>query len=468
MKRARTFGLAVVAVSALFAAGPAWGVTFAEIADAPSPLPGLPTMGVGPLDRIYGVLADSADVDAYQIQVINPAAFSATVVGGAAFDTQLFLFRISGAGITHDDDTPPGGVLQSTITGAFLPGPGLYVLAISAFDRDPTNPAANLIWLSDPVNLERAPDGPGAPGPLAGWVGFGNGAGGEYWIQLTGCVPVNPGPGQPGVWQEAGDAPDIVPGQPTAGTGSLLRIFGQMNDSTDVDLYRIRISDPNNFSATTVGGDLDDTQLCLFNLSGNGVAFDDDRPDAASALSQLSGALVPAAGRYFLGVSEFSRSPFSASGSMWLADPAYTERAPDGPGSAGSLAGWSGAGSPDGGYYGVILTGAQFDDGTVGVDDGSPRGSSRVTLETHPNPSRGAVTISYSIPQAGAVRLRILDIQGRLVRTLLDGSRAEPANSLQWDGRDARGAAVATGVYIVRLDAGGIAQARRVVWVGDR
>ena len=59
-------------------------------------------------------------------------------------------------------------------------------------------------------------------------------------------------------------------------------------------------------------------------------------------------------------------------------------------------------------------------------------------------------------------------MQGRLVRTLLDGSRAEPANSLQWDGRDARGAAVATGVYIVRLDAGGIAQARRVVWVGDR
>ena len=130
-------------------------------------------------------------------------------------------------------------------------------------------------WLSQSVPSCR---------PLAGWLGFGNGAGGEYWIQLTGCVPVNPGPGQPGVWQEAGDAPDIVPGQPTAGTGSLLRIFGQMNDSTDVDLYRIRISDPNNFSATTVGGDLDDTQLRLFSLSGNGVAFDDDRPDAAPGL----------------------------------------------------------------------------------------------------------------------------------------------------------------------------------------
>ena len=138
---------------------------------------------------------------------------------------------------------------------------------------------------------------------------------------------------------------------------------------------------------------------------------------------------------------------------MWLADPAYTERAPDGPGSAGSLAGWWGAGSPDGGYYGVILTGAQFDDGTVGVDDGSPRGSSRVTLETHPNPSRVAVTISYSIPQAGAVRLRILDMQGRLVRTSLDGSRAEPANSLQWDGRAPGGGPAAEGGWKLSVTA---------------
>lgn len=81
-----------------------------------------------------------------------------------------------------------------------------------------------------------------------------------------------------------------------------------------------------------------------------------------------------------------------------------------------------------------------------------------------PNPFNPSTTIAYSLSGAGSVRLRIYDVAGRQVRTLLDEQRS-PAGQAEvvWDGRNDRGAAVASGVYFYRLEAGSFVSTRKMV-----
>lgn len=175
---------------ALLVASPALAQVWNEVGDAPELVPGQATVGVGPLTAISGSLTPS-NADLFCIRIDNPGAFMATTVGGTSIDTQLFLFDANGLGISHNDDDPTTGVLQSTVTGIFVPSPGLYLLGVSAYNYDPVNASSALIWANTPYNVERAPDGPGAPGPLAAWTGT-HSATDVYRVSLTGasfCIP---------------------------------------------------------------------------------------------------------------------------------------------------------------------------------------------------------------------------------------------------------------------------------------
>jgi hypothetical protein len=142
--------------------------------------------GSGPLNRIQGTVNANTDADMYQIEICDAASFSATTVGHAGFDTQLFLFRPNGTGVTSDDDSQ--GVFQSTLTSQFIPANGTYLFAISSYNRDPFDVNNQLIWISTPYEVERQPDGPGAANPVHHWTG--GGANGGYVIVLTGvCWP---------------------------------------------------------------------------------------------------------------------------------------------------------------------------------------------------------------------------------------------------------------------------------------
>ena len=73
---------------------------------------------------------------------------------------------------------------------------------------------------------------------------------------------------------------------------------------------------------------------------------------------------------------------------------------------------------------------------------------------TVPNPFRSATTIRYDVPRSGNVRLAIYDVSGRLVRTLRDGPEEAGFRTVTWDGRDAGGQRVSSGVYFYSLSAG--------------
>ncbi len=72
-----------------------------------------------------------------------------------------------------------------------------------------------------------------------------------------------------------------------------------------------------------------------------------------------------------------------------------------------------------------------------------------------PNPFRSAAHITYTLPAPGRVELTVFDVVGRRVRTLVADAQPGGAHSVQWDGRDARGTPVTSGVYYYRLGVDG-------------
>jgi hypothetical protein len=90
----------------------------------------------------------------------------------------------------------------------------------------------------------------------------------------------------------------------------------------------------------------------------------------------------------------------------------------------------------------------------TGVDGGALAPSEFALLQNYPNPFNPSTTIGFSVSQGGSVLLDIYDLTGRHVRTLLGGHVAAGRHSVQWDGRDERGSAAASGVYFYRLSTG--------------
>ncbi len=87
----------------------------------------------------------------------------------------------------------------------------------------------------------------------------------------------------------------------------------------------------------------------------------------------------------------------------------------------------------------------------------------RIAFErVYPNPFNPNVRIEFVVGDPGAVRLEVVDARGRLVRTLRDESLGVGRYEAAWDGRDDAARAVASGVYHVRLEAGGLVEARKV------
>jgi len=79
-----------------------------------------------------------------------------------------------------------------------------------------------------------------------------------------------------------------------------------------------------------------------------------------------------------------------------------------------------------------------------------------------PNPFNPETTLRYQLAAPGTVRLQIYDALGQVVRVLVDGHQAAGSYSVRWDGMNAGGLRVATGVYFYTLEAGGAVQTRRM------
>ncbi len=82
-----------------------------------------------------------------------------------------------------------------------------------------------------------------------------------------------------------------------------------------------------------------------------------------------------------------------------------------------------------------------------------------------PNPFNPRTTLNFTLTTDELVNLAVYSIRGELVRVLLSEHRGAGAHSVDWDGKDERGAGVASGVYVARFVAGSVNMTQRLVLV---
>ena len=78
--------------------------------------------------------------------------------------------------------------------------------------------------------------------------------------------------------------------------------------------------------------------------------------------------------------------------------------------------------------------------------------------EAFPNPFNSVTKISYGLPEASPTTIRVYDISGRLVATLVDGETTAGRHTVTWEA-----ASIATGVYLVRMEAYDFSAVRKVI-----
>ncbi|RKZ00702.1 MAG: hypothetical protein DRQ10_03645, partial [Candidatus Hydrothermota bacterium] len=79
------------------------------------------------------------------------------------------------------------------------------------------------------------------------------------------------------------------------------------------------------------------------------------------------------------------------------------------------------------------------------------------------NPFRTSTTIDFGLPKAADVELKVYDIRGRVVKTLVSGSMNAGYHSVKWDGKDESDHRVAAGVYFIKFNAGDFSTMRKVI-----
>ena len=83
--------------------------------------------------------------------------------------------------------------------------------------------------------------------------------------------------------------------------------------------------------------------------------------------------------------------------------------------------------------------------------------------QNYPNPFNPLTRIEFGLSAPAHVSLRVYNAVGRLVRVLVDEPRPAARYEEVWDGRDAAGRQVASGMYFYRLDAGIFTDTRKMI-----
>jgi len=104
---------------------------------------------------------------------------------------------------------------------------------------------------------------------------------------------------------------------------------------------------------------------------------------------------------------------------------------------------------------------------TTDVGDNGPTGADRMYAlgAAYPNPFNPATVIPFEIASPGKVTIRIYDISGREITTLMDGTLPEGKHRVLWNGRDNRGRSVASGVYFLKMRCGVFEASERLILI---
>jgi flagellar hook capping protein FlgD len=123
---------------------------------------------------------------------------------------------------------------------------------------------------------------------------------------------------------------------------------------------------------------------------------------------------------------------------------------------------------------GIRTEGIYFDNINVlsiytitGVEPVNPvPASARASIQkVYPNPFNPRTTIEFSVPKSGATSVRIFDLQGRAVATLVQATMSPGVYRVRWNGQSDNGQELASGVYFVRVAGLGSSGSARIMMI---
>ena len=85
--------------------------------------------------------------------------------------------------------------------------------------------------------------------------------------------------------------------------------------------------------------------------------------------------------------------------------------------------------------------------------------------QNYPNPFNAATRIQFYLPQESDVSLKIINMLGEDIRTLASRHYSQGHHSVHWDGKNAKGEPVASGIYFYQMKAGDFTDARRLHYI---
>jgi PKD repeat protein len=113
----------------------------------------------------------------------------------------------------------------------------------------------------------------------------------------------------------------------------------------------------------------------------------------------------------------------------------------------------------------LYLSTEEFDRFITHVKEAMTIPASYVLFQNYPNPFNADTNIRFALPHTASVNLSIYNINGELIKMLIDGEQTAGYYSVTWDGLNEQGSTVGSGVYFCRMNVAGFTATKKILLV---
>jgi len=113
--------------------------------------------------------------------------------------------------------------------------------------------------------------------------------------------------------------------------------------------------------------------------------------------------------------------------------------------------------------WGWAIDNVRIQEGATGISDENNMPFTFALFQNYPNPFNPTTVIHYQIPEVSLVHLSIYNMLGQKIKTAISENQIAGNHTVQWDGTNERGEAVASGVYIYQLKAGSHIKSKKMM-----
>jgi hypothetical protein len=101
--------------------------------------------------------------------------------------------------------------------------------------------------------------------------------------------------------------------------------------------------------------------------------------------------------------------------------------------------------------------------GVAANESAAPMPGEFALQQNYPNPFNPETHIQYQLSERSHVTIRVYNMMGQLVKTLVDSERPAGFYSVRWDGADSNGQLVSSGIYVYRMESPSFVQTRKML-----